>query len=213
MADVELFWDPVCPFAWITSRWVVEVAEQRSLAVRWRPISLRILNEGRYEDDEGLQAKQDGHAFGLALLRVAVAVDEGHGNEAVGRLYTALGRAFHLGGDAKDLMAGGARAVAEQALAECDLPTELAAATDDESRDATIRNDTEVALQRAGSDTGTPVLTFGPPGGPSFFGPVISRVPRGPEAVTLWEAVETIARHSWFAELKRSLREPPQVDT
>ena len=213
MADIELFWDPVCPFAWITSRWVVEVAEQRPLGVRWRPISLRILNDGRYEDDEGLRAKQDGHACGLALLRVAVAVDEGHGNEAVGRLYTALGRAIHLGADAKDLITGGARPVAEQALAECDLPTELAAATDDDSRDATIRTDTEVALQRAGSDTGTPVLTFGPPDGPSFFGPVISRVPRGPDAVTLWEAVETIARHSWFAELKRSLREPPQVDT
>ena len=213
MADVELFWDPVCPFAWITSRWVVEVAEQRHLDVRWLPISLRILNEDRYESDDELAAKQEGHRFGLELLRVAVAVDADHGNDAVGRLYTALGRAIHLGGDAKDLIAGGARPVAEQALAQCELPAELAAATADESRDAAIRADTEVAMQRTGGDTGTPILTFGPPDGPSFFGPVISRVPRGPEAVTLWEAVETIARHSWFAELKRSLREPPEVDS
>ena len=213
MADVELFWDPVCPFAWITSRWVVEVAEQRPLDVRWRPISLRILNEGSYADDEELGFKREGHAFGLALLRVAVAVDEEHGNEAVGRLYTALGRAIHLAGDPKERVATGPESVAEQALAQCELPTDLAAATGDEGRDDSIRADTEVAQQRAGRDTGTPVLTFGPPDGPSFFGPVISRVPRGAEAVTLWDAVETIARHSWFAELKRSLREPPQVDS
>ena len=213
MADVELFWDPVCPFAWITSRWVIEVAEQRHLEVRWRPISLRMLNEDSYGSDDGLAAKQHAHGLGLELLRVAVAVDEDHGNDSAGRLYTALGRAIHLGGDAKDLIAAGARPVAEQALAKCDLPPELAAATGDESRDGAIRADTEVALQRTGGDTGTPILTFGPPDGPSFFGPVISRVPRGPEAVTLWEAVETIAHHSWFAELKRSLREPPQVDS
>jgi len=212
MADVELFWDPVCPFAWITSRWVVEVAEQRGLDVRWRPFSLRILNEDRYDDDD-LGAKQQGHTFGLALLRVAVAVDEAHGNEAMGRLYTALGRAIHLGGDPKALFADGPAPAAERALAECQLPPELAAAADDEGRDTSIRADTEVARERAGDDTGTPVLTFGPPDGPSFFGPVISRVPRGPEAVTLWEAVETIARHSWFSELKRSLRERPQVDS
>ncbi len=212
MADVELFWDPVCPFAWITSRWVVEVAEQRPLEVRWRPISLRMLNEDRY-GEEDLAAKQQGHAIGLALLRVAVAVDEAHGNEAVGRLYTSVGRAIHLSTDREALAAAGPRSLARRALVECDLPAELAAATEDEGRDASIRADTDVALERAGSDVGTPVLTFGPPDGPSFFGPVISRVPRGPDAVVLWEAVETIARHSWFAELKRSLREPPQVDS
>jgi len=108
-------------------------------------------------------------------------------------------------------VAGGPGPVAERALAECGLPAELAAAAADEGRDGLIRSETEVALERAGRDTGTPVLTFGPPDGPSFFGPVISRVPRGPEAVDVWEAVETIARHSWFSELKRSLREPPQV--
>ncbi len=213
MADVELFWDPVCPFAWITSRWVVEVIEQRPLEVRWRPISLRMLNEDRYGEEDDLAAKQQGHAIGLALLRVAVAVDEAHGNEAVGRLYTSMGRAIHLSTDREALAAAGPQSLARRALVECDLPAELAAATEDEGRDASIRADTDVALERAGSDTGTPVLTFGPPDGPSFFGPVISRVPRGPDAVVLWEAVETIARHSWFAELKRSLREPPQVDS
>ena len=213
MAEVDLFWDPVCPFAWITSRWVVEVAEQRPLDVRWRPISLQMLNEGRYDEEDDLAAKQQGHAIGLALLRVAVAVDEAHGNQAMGRLYTSLGRAIHLSTDREALAAAGPEPLARRALVECDLPAELAAATDDDGHDTRIRSDTDLALERVGGGVGTPVLTFGPPEGPSFFGPVISRVPRGPDAVVLWDAVETIARHSWFSELKRSLREPPQVDS
>lgn len=212
MAGIEFFWDPVCPFAWITSRWAVDVARQRGLDVRWRPISLRLLNDGSY-DDPGLADKRDGHEIGLALLRVAVAVDAGHGNDAVGRLYTAMGTAVHVDGDREDLTAAGPRALAERVLAELGLPTELAGAAEDPSLDDNVRADTELSLLRTGGNVGTPVITFDPPDGPSFFGPVISRVPRGPEAVQLWEAVETLARHPSFAELKRSLREPPQVRT
>ena len=211
MADVELFWDPVCPFAWITSRWVNEVAGQRQLDVAWRPISLRMLNEDSYEVDESLADKREGHELGLSLLRVAAAVEAGHGNDAVGRLYTAFGTAIFLSGDPETLLAAGPEAVAERALGECDLPLGLAGAAADESGDAGIRESTELALHRVGGDVGTPVLTFGPPDGPSFFGPVISRVPRGPEAVKLWDAVEVIAHHPSFAELKRSLRELPEV--
>jgi len=210
MAAVDFFWDPMCPFAWITSRWVVEVAGQRPLDVRWRPISLRMLNEASYAEDD-LAGKKDAHAMGLALLRVAVAVDTEHGNEAVGRLYTALGTAIHLSGDREATMKVGPKAVAVRAVGECGLPVGLAAAIDDESGDALIREGTHIALERAGRDLGTPILTFGPPDGPSFFGPVISQVPRGPQAVKLWDAVETLAHHPSFAELKRSFREPPQV--
>lgn len=141
---------------------------QRSLDVRWRPLSLRLLNDGRY-DDPDMAAKKPGHTIGLHLLRVAAAVDEAHGNEAVGRLYTAMGQA------------------------------------------GTIEESTRLALERVGGESGTPIITFGAPDGPTFFGPVISQVPRGPAAVELWEAVETIALHPSFTELKRSLREPPQV--
>ena len=210
MADVELFWDPVCPFAWITSRWVVEVAGQRALEVHWRPISLRLLNEGRY-DDPGLATKEPGHTVGLALLRVAAAVDEGHGNAAVGELYTALGQAIHVHPDPDGLVTVGAVPLAELALADCGLPAELARAVDDDSHDDLIGQSTDLAVSRTGGDVGTPIITFGPPEGPSFFGPVISRVPRGTEAVALWEAVETLGRHPGFSELKRSLREKPQV--
>lgn len=212
MADVEFFWDPVCPWAWITSRWAIEVAGQRSLDVRWRAISLRIVNEDRYGADDELSGRREGHALGLALLRVAAAVDAGHGNEAVGRLYTGLGTMIHVGGDRDLVIAAGPRGVAERVLAECGLPSDLAAAADDKSWDAAVRKDTETSLERTGGNVGTPVLTFAPPDGPSFFGPVISRVPRGHEAVELWDAVETLAGYPWFAELKRSTRERPQVN-
>lgn len=210
MADVELFWDPVCPFAWITSRWVVEVAGQRALEVDWRPISLRLLNADRY-DDPGLAAKKPGHAIGLALLRVASAVDQHHGNAAVGDLYTALGQSIHVHPDPDGLVTVGAAALAERALADCGLPAGLAATVDDEGRDGLIGQSTDEAVGRTGGDVGTPIITFAPPDGPSFFGPVISRVPRGPEALALWEAIETLGRHPGFSELKRSLREKPQV--
>lgn len=210
MAAIEFFWDPVCPFAWVTSRWVNEVARQRPLEVRWRPISLRLLNEGRYDDPE-LVEKKEGHQFGLALLRMATAVEADHGNDAMARIYTALGSAIFLSGDRGSVVAAGAGPAATRALTACELPAELAEAVDDESLDATIWSSSEEALQRVGGDLGTPILTFGPPDGPSFFGPVISRVPRGAEASDLWDAVEIVARHPSFSELKRARREPPQV--
>jgi hypothetical protein len=211
MADVELFWDPVCPWAWITSRWVIEVAGQRSLDVRWRAISLRIVNEDRYDADDALSGRREGHALGLALLRVAAAIDAEHGNQAVGRFYTGVGTILHIDADRDFVTAVGPRGVAERVLGDCGLPPDLGAAADDESWDAAVRKDTETSLERTGGNVGTPVLTFAPPDGPSFFGPVISRVPRGAEAVELWEAVEALARFPWFAELKRSTRERPQV--
>ena len=214
MAAIDFFWDPMCPFAWITSRWVLEVAAQRPLEVRWRPISLRLLNDGRYERDPGLAAKREGHEVGLALLRVAAAVDARLGNDAVARLYTELGTAIHLSGDRRAVSGEAPRALAHRSLAACDLPEELAAAVDDRSLDLLIAEETRTALELTGDDLGTPILVFRSSEGslPAVFGPVISRVPRGEEAVELWDAVETLAGHRWFSELKRSIREPPQMD-
>lgn len=211
MADVEFFWDPVCPWAWITSRWVIEATAQLSLDVRWRAISLRMVNQDRYEVDPELAAKQPNHTLGLGLLRVAAAADAEHGNAAVGRLYTALGTALHVEGTSATALEEGPRAVAERVLPGCHLPAALAGAADDESWDTSVRKDTETSLARTGGNVGTPVLTFAPPDGQSFFGPVVSRVPRGAEAVELWDAVAKLAGYPWFAELKRSTREDPQV--
>jgi len=213
MGALEFFWDPMCPFAWITSRWVVEVAGQRPLDVRWRPISLAMVNEASYDGNDELGGKREAHRMGLALLRVAAVVDVVAGNEAAGRLYTAMGSALHLRGDREATLKRGPLSVAGASLEECGLPAELGGAVDDESWDTPIRQSTEEALDRAGRDLGTPILTFEPPDGPSFFGPVISQVPRGQRALELWDAVQTVAHHPSFAELKRSLREPPQVAT
>ena len=205
-ADVDFFLDPVCPWAWITSRWIVEVAEQRDLAVTWRFLSLRLLNADKDYATHFPPGYTEGHTLGLRLLRVAAATREAEGNGAVGRLYAELGRRIHRpGAGLMQLGEGGL----DKALAAAGLPAELVAARDDERFDAVLREETALALDRAGPDVGTPVVTFGPPDGPSFFGPVISHVPRGAEAVELWDATERLARFPGFAELKRALREAP----
>jgi hypothetical protein len=143
-------------------------------------------------------------------LRVAAAARESHGPSAIGDLYTAFGTRIHVEGRAEDFDdPSGAPVVA--ALKQAGLPDDLASAAHDASWDAAVRADTETALARAGKDVGTPIITFGPPDGPSFFGPVISRVPVADAATRLWDAVELIARQPGFAELKRSLRERPQL--
>jgi hypothetical protein len=214
--SVELFFDPGCPFCWVTSRWMEEVRARTDVTVTYRPISLWMLNPGE-DPDEPLGAL---HLRGLQLLRVAVAVAEAHGDDAVARLYTAVGTAIHetpVTGVPVDGFADVARAQArrpvdlEALLRALDLPTDLAAAADDEGFDDAVRKSTEVALERAGEGLGTPILTFDAPDGPSFFGPILSEVPRGEEAVRLFEAVRVLAEHPPFTELKRSLRDLPDV--
>ena len=210
MADVDFFWDPMCPWAWITSRWMVEVQEQRSLDVDWRFISLRVVNEAKDYDKDFPPRYPEVHGLGLKLLRVAAAVREQHGPDRVADLYTALGTRIHVEKDRDSLLQG--EDAVGRLLTSLDLPAELVSAMEDTGAyDQAVRTDTATALERAGKDVGTPIITFGPPDGPSFFWPVISRIPRGQEALDLWDATERIARFPGFAELKRSLREPPQV--
>ncbi|MDA8261521.1 MAG: DsbA family protein [Actinomycetota bacterium] len=208
MSDVDFFFDPVCPWAWITSRWVEEVAQVRGLDVGWRFISLRIVNEARDYEKDFPPGYPEIHGLGLRLLRVAAAARTEGGNAAVGRLYGALGRIIHS--ERRRPEAGRPEVVAE-ALERAGLPVSLSDALDDHAYDTVVREETGLALERAGREVGTPIITFGPPNGPSFFGPVIARLPQGPEAVELWEAVERLAHFRGFAELKRSLRDPLQV--
>jgi 2-hydroxychromene-2-carboxylate isomerase len=203
---VEFFWDPVCPWAWITSRWVVEVGQQRDIDVDWRFIALRIVNEER-DYEKFRPGYVDVHNLGLRLLRSAAALREKDPSRVID-LYTLYGNRIHVDRQRDDLLdPDGLRAVIEDG----GFSGDLADAAYDEEWDAPVRADTEAALERVGRDVGTPILTFGPPDGPSFFGPVISRIPRGPEAVDLWEATERLARFPGFAELKRSIRERPQT--
>jgi len=212
MADVDFFWDPVCPWAWITSRWVREVQDQKHLDVDWRFISLKLVNEekgyGAYPP-EVQERIQKSHGLGLRLLTIASAVREQHGREPLAELYTRFGRRIHVEKQAPTLREDDeVRAILDDLGLDADLVEQSLA----EDRIADVRADTEVALERCGRDVGTPILTFAPPDGPSFFGPVINRIPRGPEAVELWDATERIARFPGFAELKRSMRGTPEVE-
>ena len=206
--DLDFFWDPVCPWAWITSRWVQEVMRETGIEVDWRFISLKIVNEEKGYAPEVQERYTKVHGLGLSLLRVAAAVRDKHGRDRLGDLYTDFGTRIHIEKDAPSLRTTeGIAAV----LAKHDLDAALADAAETDTYDDVVRADTELALERAGRDIGTPVLTFGPPDGYSFFGPVIAKAPKGAEAVRLWETVQTLAAFPGFAELKRSIRSTPEV--
>ncbi len=212
-ADLRFYFDPVCPFAWMTSEWVRLVAARREYRVEWRFVSLRLLNA---HVDYAAQFPPDyeaGHTDGLRLLRVAARVRDEHGPEAVDRLYRELGQRV-FGTPESAQTAAGSRGTAEfvrPVLAALDLPGELTGALDDESWDAVVQAETDEALALTGRDVGTPILHFRPPEGTAFFGPVISRLPDEDAAVELWDHVVALAGFPGFAELKRSLRERPQL--
>lgn len=208
VADLDFFFDPICPWAWITSRFVEEVASQRPLDIDWRFISLRMVNETRDYEREFPSGYSDVHRFGTEMLRIAAAAKAEGGSAAAGRLYGAIGKIIHVDRERERLNT--AAGVAD-VLATAGLPVALSSAASEEDWDTAIRADTETALERAGRDVGTPILTFSPPDGPSFFGPVISRIPRGKDAVELYDTIVSLANTSGFFELKRSIRESPQT--
>lgn len=212
-ADLHFYFDPVCPFAWITSKWVRVVAAQRDYRVDWRFISLRIVNANVDYAAHFPPDYEEGHTAGLRLLRIAARVRAEHGRAAVGPLYEAIGtRLFDTPRDER-LSASdqGARFLVDPLLADLGLPGDLADALDDNTFDDVIAAETEEALGLTGRDVGTPILHFQPPGGTAFFGPVISRLPDRDDAVRLWDYVIGLANFPGFAEIKRSLRERPQL--
>ena len=206
MADLEFFFDPVCPYAWVTSRWVKEVQAQRDYDVTWRFISLAIINENRTSDWYTPEYRA-GHVAGTMSLRVADQVRQTEGNAAVDRLYTAVGTGVHIE-RRRGEMVDDVIPFMEWALKTADLDPLLAPHAFDESHDVYLRQETELAFSRTGPDVGTPILTFHPDSdrAASFFGPVISKTPRGAEATRLWDAVEVLATTPSMSELKRSAR-------
>lgn len=210
--DIEFFWDPVCPFAWITSRWVAKVADQTGYSVDWRFISLRLLNKHKDYATEFPPEYERGHTAGLRMLRVAAAVRASFGKEPLSGLVTAYGESYWDKPKGSNIVQQlGTVEHSADILANLGLDPSLAAAVDDQSWDKSLDEETELALSRTGRDVGTPIITFQPPDGLSFFGPVISRVPSDDEAVALWDAVVTLASFPGFAEMKRSMREVPQL--
>ena len=208
-ADLHFWFDPVCPFAWMTSKWVRSVAAQREYTVDWRFISLRLINKDVDYDAHFPPEYEAGHTAGLKLLRVASRLRAEHGRDAVGPFYAALGARIWDTDQAVETRAG--RELVEQVLLSLTMPTSLADALEDTTWDASIQDEGDAALALTGKDVGTPILHFQPPTGVAFFGPVISQLPSESEAVELWDHVIGLAGFAGFAELKRSLRELPQL--
>ncbi|HTH89919.1 hypothetical protein [Mycobacterium sp.] len=210
--DLHFYFDPVCPFAWMTSRWVRMVAAQRDYRVDWRFISLRILNANVDYATHFPEHYEDEHTAGLRLLRVFARVRSDHGRAAIEPLYSRIGaRLFDTPRDGLSAADLGTPRLLEPLLRDAGLPVELAACLDDAAIDDEVRTETEEALILTGRDVGTPILHFQPPGGTAFFGPVISRLPRPADAGPLWDHVIALAAFPGFAEIKRSLRERPQL--
>jgi 2-hydroxychromene-2-carboxylate isomerase len=194
------FWfDPMCPFAWVTSRWIGEVENVRDISVDWHVMSLSILNDGR----DLPEAYRESMKRGWGPVRVITAARELHGSDVVKPLYDAMGNQIHHEGnkDFADVIA--------KALAEVGLPAELADYAETDTYDQQLRASHEDGINRVGQDVGTPVVAFN---GTAFFGPVITRIPRGEEAGRLWDATVQLASFPYFFEIKRSRTESPQFD-
>lgn len=216
-ADINFYFDPVCPFAWMTSKWVRLVQSQRDYTVDWRFISLRLVNSEVDYDSHFPPEYEAGHTAGLRLLRVLHRARAEHGRDVVGPFYETLGRRIFDSAPAsqglgdRELDLRGTTDFLAPILEEVGLPKDLLQALDDESLDLEISAETDEALGLTGKDVGTPIIHFQPPTGVAFFGPVISRLPDEEDAVRLWDHVVGLAAFPGFAELKRSLRELPQL--
>jgi 2-hydroxychromene-2-carboxylate isomerase len=198
---VDFWFDPICPWAWIASRWVHEVEKVRPVKAFWHVMSLSVLNEDKEDLSERYRALLD---KGWGPVRVCIAAEQEHGPQVLGALYTALGTRIHNNDeDHTD------KSVIEAALAEAGLPPGLADAATSTEFDAALRASHKEGIERVGYDVGTPIISVD---GMSVFGPVLSPIPRGEAAAKLWDGVLLIAQTDGFFELKRSRTRDPIFD-
>jgi len=197
---VDFWFDPLCPWAWITSRWMLEVEQVRPVTVRWHVMSLAVLNEGR----EGLSERyQELMKRAWGPVRLCAAAEQKYGSDVLLPLYTAIGTRLH------NLKEERERATMEAAVAEAGLPAELVDAMESTEYDDAVRASHNDGIERVGQDVGTPVISVN---GASIFGPVVSPIPRGEAAGRLWDGLLLVTGTDGFFELKRSRTRAPIFD-